>query len=114
MHRAVDTLEPLEMTLETEAQWQQLGRAALHAGKLAIAERCYAAVGNIAKARYLRQVRAFCCLVFAALYQVHCDILSMHMFCLYVLNFWCLRRLNAADFAATHRLDLRNVACIAT
>ena len=48
------------MTPETTAQWQQLARVALHAGKLAIAERCYAAVGNIAKAHYLHQVRAVC------------------------------------------------------
>ena len=48
------------MTPETEAQWKQLARAALDAGKLAIAERCYAAVGNVAKAHYLRQVRALC------------------------------------------------------
>ena len=44
------------MTAETEAQWHQLARAALEDGKLAIAERCYAAVGNIAKAQYLHQV----------------------------------------------------------
>ncbi|KAL3149712.1 hypothetical protein ABBQ38_013541 [Trebouxia sp. C0009 RCD-2024] len=56
--RAVDTLEPLEMTPETEAQWRQLARAALDAGKLAIAERCYAAIGNVAKAHYLQQVGA--------------------------------------------------------
>ncbi len=54
--RAVDTLEPLEMTPETEAQWHQLAKAALEDGKLAIAERCYAAMGNIAKAHYLHQV----------------------------------------------------------
>ena len=46
------------MTPETEAQWRQLARAALDAGKLAIAERCYAAVGNVAKAHYLKQVTA--------------------------------------------------------
>ena len=44
------------MTAETEAQWHQLAKAALEDGKLAIAERCYAAVGNIAKTRYLHQV----------------------------------------------------------
>ncbi len=44
------------MTAETEAQWHQLAKAALEDGKLAIAERCYAAVGNIAKAHYLHQV----------------------------------------------------------
>ena len=52
----METLEPLEMTPETEAQWHQLARAALDDGKLIIAERCYAAVGNIAKAQYLHQV----------------------------------------------------------
>lgn len=95
------------MTPETEAQWQQLAKAALHAGKLAIAERCYAAVGNVAKAQYLRQVRAVCCRVFAALYDVHFDMLSMQAACLYVLDLCCLRHLNAADYVATHWLDLR-------
>lgn len=48
------------MTPETEAQWHQLARAALDDGKLIIAERCYAAVGNIAKAQYLHQVSMLC------------------------------------------------------
>ena len=58
-YRAVDTLEPLEMTADTEAQWHQLAKAALEKGKLTIAEQCYMAVGNIARAHYLRQVRRF-------------------------------------------------------
>lgn len=57
-YRAVDTLEPLEMTPQTEAQWHQLAKAALEGGLLPVAERCYAAVGNIARARYLHQVTA--------------------------------------------------------
>ena len=55
--RAVDILEPLELTAETEAQWQQLAEVALQEGEIDHARRCYTAVGNIAKARYLRKVR---------------------------------------------------------
>ena len=55
--RAVDSLEPLEMTPETESQWHELAQAALEDGRLPIAERCYAAVGNVARAHYLHQVR---------------------------------------------------------
>ncbi|KAK9829656.1 hypothetical protein WJX72_007146 [[Myrmecia] bisecta] len=54
--RAVDTLEPLELTPETEAQWQQLAEQALEDQQLAVAQRCYAALGNLGKARYLQQV----------------------------------------------------------
>ena len=54
--RAVEALAPLELTAETEAQWQQLAKAALAEGQLGTAERCYAALGNVAKARYLQQV----------------------------------------------------------
>lgn len=54
--RAVDTLEPLEMTPETESQWHQLAKAALEDGRISIAERCYVAVGNVARAHYLHQV----------------------------------------------------------
>ena len=51
--RAVEILEPLELTPETEAQWHQLSDAALEVNKLLIAERCFSAVGDVAKARYL-------------------------------------------------------------
>jgi intraflagellar transport protein 172 len=55
--RAVTTLEPLPLTPETEAQWSQLAAVALDHEVLAVAERCYAAIGDISKARYLHKVR---------------------------------------------------------
>eukprot|EP00854_Cymbomonas_tetramitiformis_P006568 gene6568-7868_t len=53
---AVDILEPLELTPETEALWQQLSTLALVDQKLNIAERCYAALGDVAKARFLHKI----------------------------------------------------------
>lgn len=55
---AADMLEPLELTPETEALWQQLSSLALKDSKPAIAERCYAALGDIAKSRFLHKVRS--------------------------------------------------------
>ncbi|GMH45662.1 hypothetical protein BSKO_13619 [Bryopsis sp. KO-2023] len=56
--RAIDILEPLELTSETEAQWRQLATVALQGGHIAVARRCCTAIGDIAKARYLRKVEA--------------------------------------------------------
>lgn len=53
---AAETLERLEMTPETQAMWGQLSEAALAAEELQVAERCYAAVGDAAKARYLHKI----------------------------------------------------------
>jgi hypothetical protein len=55
--RAVATLEPLQLTPETEAQWTQLAEAALATNQLVIAERCFAALGDIAATRFLHKVR---------------------------------------------------------
>lgn len=54
--RALATLEPMDLNPETEAQWAQLAAVALEHEQLAVAERCYAALGDVAKARYLRKV----------------------------------------------------------
>ncbi|XP_072782279.1 intraflagellar transport protein 172 homolog isoform X2 [Taeniopygia guttata] len=54
-HRAAAFLETLEMSTETEAMWKTLSRLALEARQLHIAERCFAALGNIAKARFLHE-----------------------------------------------------------
>ncbi|KAF7235879.1 hypothetical protein EYD10_17309 [Varanus komodoensis] len=54
-HRAVAFLETLEMSAETEAMWKTLSRLALEAKQLHIAERCSAALGHVAKARFLRE-----------------------------------------------------------
>lgn len=64
---AMAVLEPLERTPDTEAQWQQLADAALEAvgsvteparvlPLLCVAERCFAAVGNVARAAYLNRI----------------------------------------------------------
>lgn len=54
--RAVAILEPLELTPETEAHWRQLAELALEHNQIVIAERCYAALGDIPKSRYLHKV----------------------------------------------------------
>jgi intraflagellar transport protein 172 len=46
----------LEMTSETEAMWKSLSSTALKDQKLVVAERCYAALGDVAKARYLHNL----------------------------------------------------------
>lgn len=63
---AMQVLDPLERTPDTEAQWQQLCNATLSAlasagaarmlPLLTVAERCCAATGNIARGAFLRQV----------------------------------------------------------
>ena len=40
---------------ETEAMWKTLSKLSLEAQQLHIAERCFAAMGDVAKARYLRE-----------------------------------------------------------
>ncbi|KAJ3078604.1 hypothetical protein HK102_004372, partial [Quaeritorhiza haematococci] len=51
--RAIALLETLEITLETEAMWKTLSQMALKDHNLLIAERCFAALGDVAKTRYL-------------------------------------------------------------
>ncbi len=52
--RAVSFLESLdEETPEAEAMWRTLARLALDQRNLAVAHRCYAALGDVARARYL-------------------------------------------------------------
>ncbi|CAH8560325.1 unnamed protein product [Schistosoma turkestanicum] len=58
LERAVSFLESLEVTPETKSMWNKLGFAALKAGNLLIAEQCFASVGCMSKARYLRQTRS--------------------------------------------------------
>ena len=54
-NRAVEYLEKLEMTAETEAMWRTLARMSLESRQLHVAERCYAALGDVSKAKYLRE-----------------------------------------------------------
>lgn len=54
--RAVSFLETLEMTPETEAMWKTLSKIAIENNQLFIAERCFAALGDVSRARYLHNV----------------------------------------------------------
>ncbi|XP_039981994.1 intraflagellar transport protein 172 homolog [Xiphias gladius] len=53
--RATAFLETLEMSPETEAMWKTLSKLALEARQLHIAERCFAALGDVSTVRFLRQ-----------------------------------------------------------
>jgi hypothetical protein len=52
LEKAADILEKLPMTPETEAMWSTLSQQALEARKLELAERCFQAMGRVAKAKY--------------------------------------------------------------
>ena len=54
-NRAIAFLESLSLNAETEAMWRTLAKLSLEAKQLAIAERCYAALGDVARAKYLRE-----------------------------------------------------------
>ncbi|KAK2092283.1 hypothetical protein P7K49_028811 [Saguinus oedipus] len=53
--RATAFLETLEMTPETEAMWKTLSQLVLEARQLHIAERCFSALGQEAKAQFLHE-----------------------------------------------------------
>eukprot|EP01060_Flectonema_neradi_P010067 TRINITY_DN17208_c0_g1_i3.p1 TRINITY_DN17208_c0_g1~~TRINITY_DN17208_c0_g1_i3.p1 ORF type:complete len:1741 (+),score=384.31 TRINITY_DN17208_c0_g1_i3:134-5356(+) len=54
--KACDLLEQITITPETEAMWQNLSQLALQDRKLHIAERCFAALGDVSKARALNKI----------------------------------------------------------
>mmetsp|Transcript_137045 Transcript_137045/g.238278 ORF Transcript_137045/g.238278 Transcript_137045/m.238278 type:complete len:1651 (-) Transcript_137045:230-5182(-) len=54
--RACHLLEQITLTPETEAMWQNLSQVALTEGKMSIAERCFAALGDVSKARALYSI----------------------------------------------------------
>eukprot|EP00755_Sulcionema_specki_P012297 Sspe_Gene.8302::Locus_2835_Transcript_1_1_Confidence_1.000_Length_5381::g.8302::m.8302/K19676/IFT172; intraflagellar transport protein 172 len=54
--RACDLLEQITITPETEAMWQNLSQLALQDRRLHIAERCFAALGDVAKAQALHRI----------------------------------------------------------
>ncbi|KAK2092138.1 hypothetical protein P7K49_028666 [Saguinus oedipus] len=53
--RATVFLETLEMTPETEAMWKTLSQLVLEARQLHIGERCFSALGQVAKAQFLHE-----------------------------------------------------------
>ena len=56
LQQACTMLERLDLTPETEAMWEQLSELALQRDDLLTAERCFGAVGNVSKCRYLHKV----------------------------------------------------------
>ncbi|XP_046877770.1 LOW QUALITY PROTEIN: intraflagellar transport protein 172 homolog [Hypomesus transpacificus] len=54
-YRATAFLETLEMSSETEAMWRTLSKLSLEARQLHISERCFAALGDVSKARFLNE-----------------------------------------------------------
>eukprot|EP00927_Polykrikos_kofoidii_P024133 TRINITY_DN22013_c0_g1_i2.p1 TRINITY_DN22013_c0_g1~~TRINITY_DN22013_c0_g1_i2.p1 ORF type:complete len:1608 (-),score=419.80 TRINITY_DN22013_c0_g1_i2:44-4867(-) len=54
--KAVDTLEELPLTPETEAMWRSLADVSMENFNLPVAERCYAVLGDVAKSRYLHKI----------------------------------------------------------
>ncbi|XP_068135903.1 intraflagellar transport protein 172 homolog [Hyperolius riggenbachi] len=56
-NRASLYLETLEMSEETESMWKTLSKLALEARYLHVAQRSFAALGDVAKVRFLRETR---------------------------------------------------------
>ncbi|KAJ3395502.1 hypothetical protein HDU92_005616 [Lobulomyces angularis] len=54
--RAVALLETLTLNSDTEAMWKTLSQMALKDDKLKMAERCFAALGDVATTQYLRNL----------------------------------------------------------
>lgn len=55
-NRALDLLETLDTSMETESMWRSLGELALKQKKLGVAEICYGAIGDVATVHYLRTI----------------------------------------------------------
>lgn len=56
MERAAQILDPLDMNPETEANWKTLATLAVEQQNISVAEHCYASLGDISKAAYLRKI----------------------------------------------------------
>lgn len=54
--KAAQILDPLEMNPETEANWKTLSKIALEEQNINVSEHCYAALGDVGKALYLRKI----------------------------------------------------------
>ena len=50
--KAIQTLEEQDLNPQTEAMWDELAQLALDDEDLATAERCFAALGNVAKGMF--------------------------------------------------------------
>jgi hypothetical protein len=59
-YSAVAILENLEKKSDVKSMWKSLSRLALENQHLIVAERCLAAIGDVAACRYLRSINALC------------------------------------------------------
>lgn len=53
--RAILFLESLGPSVDADGMWQNLAEIALQLGNLRVAERCYAALGDMSRTHYLRE-----------------------------------------------------------
>merc|ERR1719409_2223904 len=56
--KAVNLLEELPLTPETEAMWRSLADTSMENFNLPVAEQCYAVLGDVSKSRYLHKVNS--------------------------------------------------------
>lgn len=49
-------LDSSELNNETEANWRALAKLAIETQNVYVAEHCYGALGNVAKANFLRKI----------------------------------------------------------
>jgi intraflagellar transport protein 172 len=56
LEKAAAILDPLDMSPDTEANWKVLAQIALDEQTLTVSEHCYAALGDLARAAYLRKI----------------------------------------------------------
>ncbi|CAD8094928.1 unnamed protein product [Paramecium sonneborni] len=56
LEKAASILDKLELTSDTEANWKVLAQLSLEEQNLSVSEHCYAALGDVARAAYLRGI----------------------------------------------------------
>lgn len=69
------------MSPETEAMWKTLSRLALEGRQLHIAERCFAALGDVSKAKALKQINKIADQAVEEMVQNNFDLLYSLYFC---------------------------------
>jgi len=53
----LEKAEKDDKSAENEANWKSLGKVALDQKNLQVAERCFAAIGDVAKVKWIKQVK---------------------------------------------------------
>ena len=55
LEKAAAILDPLELSPEIEANWRALAQISLESQDIIVAEHCYASLGDISRATFLRK-----------------------------------------------------------